>query len=498
MRSLPTLHAALDRAAERGTRRGALPRDGGAETNRDGAGVPAALRVPDARCGRRRVRLRVRGGPGDASRRVPAMRARGGPTATAGQEAAAARATGGYGASTRARGATWTRPAGSGARRAGESCNDDPESASNRLFPGVQSSSPGPSWVVVAGSRPARKRRRRGRGARDNGRRGSNGRAGAGHPTRPPHARARTADRLRIRRRRNGPRPYPASPDRGRRPVSPFRPRLRLHRPKKRTPASKARSGSSCRSLSLRTTLPSLFRRRQPHWRRPARSVSTHASATHRNKTPRTRSRQLTATPGQTSGGRQWPPGRLSLDGFGSAAMRPPYRPLAESTAVRQPRLASPSADAERRQHDGRRLLQVAALVGRRRSFASPENDQHRLRRPSSRRSSFPGGSDEGERRRCRGWLDRGPAIGCPGFPPQLQVENPGNRVFVGDEGTIRPELVRIWHHELPGTAYGFDKSASKPGSTCPAARVGRRPGAILRRQRRGATARRSSIRGLP
>ena len=33
--------------------------------------------------------------PGDASRRVPAMRARGGPTATAGQEAAAARATGG-------------------------------------------------------------------------------------------------------------------------------------------------------------------------------------------------------------------------------------------------------------------------------------------------------------------------------------------------------------------------------------------------------------------
>ena len=82
-------------AIGRGTRRGALPRDGGAETNRDGAGVPAALRVPDARCGRRRVRLRVRGGPGDASRRLPAMRARGGPTATAGQEAASARATGG-------------------------------------------------------------------------------------------------------------------------------------------------------------------------------------------------------------------------------------------------------------------------------------------------------------------------------------------------------------------------------------------------------------------
>ena len=68
---------------------------GGAETIRDGAGVPAALRVPDARCGRRRVRLRVRGGPGDASRRVPAMWARGGPTASVWQEAATARAAGG-------------------------------------------------------------------------------------------------------------------------------------------------------------------------------------------------------------------------------------------------------------------------------------------------------------------------------------------------------------------------------------------------------------------
>ena len=79
----------------RPARRGAIPTRQGAETNRDGAGVPAALRVPDARCGRRRVRLRVRGGPGDASRRVPAMRARGGPTATVGQETASARATGG-------------------------------------------------------------------------------------------------------------------------------------------------------------------------------------------------------------------------------------------------------------------------------------------------------------------------------------------------------------------------------------------------------------------
>ena len=68
---------------------------GGAETFCDGAGVPAALRVPDARCGRRRVRLRVRGGPGDASRRVPAMWARGGPTASVWQEAASARAAGG-------------------------------------------------------------------------------------------------------------------------------------------------------------------------------------------------------------------------------------------------------------------------------------------------------------------------------------------------------------------------------------------------------------------
>ena len=42
-----------------------------------------------------RVRLRVRGGPGDASRRVPAMWARGGPTASVWQEAATARAAGG-------------------------------------------------------------------------------------------------------------------------------------------------------------------------------------------------------------------------------------------------------------------------------------------------------------------------------------------------------------------------------------------------------------------
>ena len=101
-------------------------RRGGAETIRDGAGVPAALRVPDARCGRRRVRLRVRGGPGDASRRVPAMWARGGPTASVWQEAASAPSGRRCGASTRARGATSTEPAGSGARRAGESCNDEP------------------------------------------------------------------------------------------------------------------------------------------------------------------------------------------------------------------------------------------------------------------------------------------------------------------------------------------------------------------------------------
>ena len=403
------------------------------------------------------------------------------------------------GASTRARGATWTKPAGSGARRAGESCNDDQESASNRLFPGVQSSSPGPSWVIVAGSRPARKRRRRGRGARDNGRRGSNGRAGAGHPTRPPHARARTADRLRIRRRRNGPMPYPASPDRGRRPVSPFPPRLRLHRPKKRTPASKARPGSSCRSLSLRMTLPSLFRRRQPHWRRPARSVSTHASASHRNKTPRTRSRQLTATPGQTSGGGQWPPGRLSL--YGSVP-RPCGHLIGRSPSPRQSACLgwpSPSADAERRQHDSRRLLQVAALVGRRRSFASPENHQHRLRRPSSRRSSFPGGATKANDAAAEDGSIAVQQSAARVSPPQLQVENPGNRnrVFVGDEGTIGRSSYGYGTIKLPGRRMASTSRRRSPDRRAPQ-RVRRRPGAILRRQRRGATARRSSIRGLP
>ena len=136
-------------------------------------------------------------------------------------------------------------------------------------------------------------------------------------------------------------------------------------------------------------TLPSLFRRRQPYWRRPARSVSTHASTSHRNKTPRTRSRQLTATPGQTSGGGQWPPVDSRCT---DSVPRPCGHSIGCSPRPRQsacPGWPSPSADAERRQHDGRRpLLQVAALVVR----EAPELDAigvgaYRNRRPLTRKS---------------------------------------------------------------------------------------------------------------